>query len=82
MRSSAVPLLVILQASVWLGQAISAGACVEPQGIVSGGGDGLLDLLVLSSDGSLGHPLAPINIDVNPVIPTVSRRRQVAPPVA
>ncbi len=47
-----------------------ASSCVELQGIVSRGGPGLLDLDVLEN--TLGNPLAPLDIDTNPVVPTVS----------
>lgn len=51
----------------------TASACVELQGIVPDGGEGLLDLLfLLSPEKSLGNPLAPLDIFTTPVVPTVS----------
>eukprot|EP00752_Nemacystus_decipiens_P017791 g15951.t1 len=45
----------------------TASACVELQGIVPGGGDGLLDLEFLLSTESLGNHLAPFDSLANPL---------------
>lgn len=40
-----------------------ATSCVDPQGIVSGGGEGLLDLdFLLAPNSSMQAPLAPLGI--------------------
>eukprot|EP00903_Cladosiphon_okamuranus_P012376 g11599.t1 len=50
-----------------------ASACVELQGIVADGGEGLLDLLfLLSPEKSLGNDFAPLDIFTNPLVPTVA----------
>lgn len=47
----------------------AASSCVELQGIVPGGGEGLLDLVVLlSPEESLGNPLGPLHVFSNPVV--------------
>lgn len=51
----------------------AASSCVELQGIVPGGGEGLLDLVVLlSPEESLGNPLGPLHVFSNPVVAGVS----------
>lgn len=68
MKAAAVSLLAVLTAF-----AKPATSCVELQGIVPDGGEGLLDLLfLLSPEKSLGNPLAPLDIFTNPIIPGVS----------
>ena len=68
MKAAAVSFLAVLTAF-----AKPATSCVDLQGIVPDGGEGLLDLLfLLSPEKSLGNPLAPLNIFTNPVVPTVS----------
>jgi len=64
---AALPLLVVLAAVPK-----PATSCVELQGVVPGGGEGLLDLTFLLSDQSLGiHPLAPLDTLANPAAVSV-----------
>lgn len=72
MKAAAASTLALLAVS-----SRTASACVELQGIVPDGGEGLLDYLVLQSSRSLGSPLAPLNIFENPTIGTVSEARLV-----
>lgn len=69
MSAAATSLLAMLAAF-----ARPAISCVELQGIVPGGGEGLLDLAFLLSNESIGtHPLAPLDTLINPPsIPIVS----------
>lgn len=71
MRTAAASTLALL--GLVSRAAASAAPCVELQGIVPDGGEGLLDLLfLLSPEKSLGNPLAPLDIFTNPLVPTVS----------
>lgn len=65
MRASATAwLLSVLTVSVFTDPATS---CVELQGIVPGGGEGVLDLTFLLSNDSIGtHPLAPLDTIIDP----------------
>lgn len=71
MRAATSSLLVVLFATF----AQPAMSCVLLQGIVPGGGEGLLDLdFLLNPNASLGtHPLAPLDTLIDPTVPpTVS----------
>ena len=58
MRSAAVPLLAVLMASA----KPAMSSCVDPLGIVPGGGEGLIDLdFLLTPDNDLSSPL-PLSI--------------------
>lgn len=50
----------------------TAYSCVELQGIVAEGGQGVLDLSFLQSEGILTAPLAPINLFIDPSSSDVS----------
>eukprot|EP00752_Nemacystus_decipiens_P012197 g10813.t1 len=68
MRTEAASSLALLAVC-----ARTSASCIELQGIVAGGGDGVLDLLFLEEPESLGNPLAPLDIFTNPFIGTVAQ---------
>lgn len=72
MMTATSSLLALL---VMFSRTASASSCVELQGIIKGGGTGLLDLSVLELPESLGTPLAPLDIFTNPTVPTVREKR-------
>ncbi len=68
MRAAAASLLALVAAF-----AKPVMSCVELQGIVPGGGEGLLDLTFLLTNESIGtHPFAPLDTLVDPPIDIVS----------
>ncbi|CAM9150528.1 unnamed protein product [Ectocarpus sp. 8 AP-2014] len=71
MRTSATAWVCLL--SILSGPGLTSASCVALQGIVPGGGEGLLDLeSLLSPDSVLGQTLGPLVFTSTPLVPIVA----------